>query len=50
MVLNVTNDTIIERNLGTSDIENWVGQTITLYVAKVKVKSELVEAVRVKAK
>lgn len=50
MVLNVTNAKIIEYNLGTPDVEEWVGKLITLYGAKVKVGGELVEAIRVKRK
>ena len=48
MVLNVTNAQIIEHNLKSPDIEEWIGKQITLYTAKVKVSGQLVDAIRVK--
>jgi len=50
MILNKTNCKIISRNLDSSYVEDWVGKSITLYVAKVRAFGEAVEALRVKAK
>jgi hypothetical protein len=49
MILNKTNCRIIENNLGTPYIEDWVGKTITIYAAKVRAFGETTEALRVKS-
>lgn len=49
MILNKTNCKIIARNLKTPYIEQWSGNTITLYVAQVKAFGDIVDALRVKA-
>lgn len=48
MILNKTNCKIISRNYDTPYIEDWIGKTITIYVAKVKAFGESVEALRIK--
>lgn len=48
IILNKTNCKIITKLLKTPYIEEWTGQKITLYVAKVKAFGEIVEAIRVK--
>lgn len=50
MILNVTNCKTISDMFGTPYIEDWAGQKITLYVAKVKLKKDTVEALRVRSK
>lgn len=50
LILNKTNCKIISRNLDTPYIEQWSGNSVTLYVAKVKAFGEFVEAIRIKAK
>jgi len=50
LIVNKTNAKIISRNLGSAYIEEWVGKTVTLYVAKVRAFGETVDAIRVKAK
>lgn len=47
-ILNVTNCKTIAKIYGTSFIEDWVGKTITLYVAKVNAFGETVDALRIK--
>jgi hypothetical protein len=49
LILNKTNCKIISRNLDSSYIEDWIGKSITLYVAKVRAFGESVEAIRIKA-
>ena len=49
MIINKTNLKIVTKVLDTPYIEQWVGKTITLYVAKVKAFGEMIDAVRVKA-
>ncbi len=49
LIVNKTNAKIIARNLDTPYIEDWMGKSITLYVAKVKAFGESVEAIRVRA-
>lgn len=48
LILNRTNCKIISRNFDTSYIEEWIGKSITLYVAKVKAFGEFVDAIRIK--
>lgn len=48
LILNKTNCKIITKLLGTPYIEQWSGNKIILYVAKVKAFGELVDAIRVK--
>jgi hypothetical protein len=48
MILNKTNCKIIARILGTPYIEQWAGQSIIIYAAKVNAFGEEVEALRVK--
>jgi len=50
MVLNKTNMESITEALGTPYIEEWVGQKITLYVARVSAFGEMVDALRVRTK
>lgn len=47
LVCNVTNSRIIASQLG-DDIENWPGNTITLYPTKVDFGGEMVDAIRVR--
>ena len=49
LIVNKTNAKIISRNLDTPYIEEWVGKSITLYVAKVRAFGETVDAIRVKS-
>ncbi len=49
LILNKTNCKIISRNLDNPYIEDWIGKTITLYVAKVRAFGEVTEAIRIKA-
>jgi hypothetical protein len=48
MILNKTNCKIIARVLGTPYIEQWAGQSIIIYAAKISAFGEEVEALRVK--
>lgn len=48
MILNKTNCKIIAIVLDTPYIENWIGQSIIIYAAKVKAFGSMVEALRVK--
>lgn len=49
MILNPTNCKMITKNLGSPFIENWTGETITLYIAYIKAFGEdNVECLRVK--
>tara|TARA_R110000868_G_scaffold87158_1_gene243980 strand:+ start:1445 stop:1795 length:351 start_codon:yes stop_codon:yes gene_type:complete len=48
MIINKTNAKIITKVLDTPYIDNWIGQSITIYAAKVKAFGELVEALRIK--
>jgi hypothetical protein len=50
LILNKTNCKIISKNLDSSYIEDWIGKSVTLYVAKVKAFGEAVEAIRVRGK
>jgi hypothetical protein len=47
-ILNSTNQKTISKALGSPFIEDWVGKSITLYVAKVKAFGEVVDALRVR--
>lgn len=49
LILNKTNCKIISRNLDSSYIEDWIGKSVILYVAKVRAFGESVEAIRIKA-
>lgn len=49
MILNKTNCKIIARNIGSPYIEEWGGNKITIYTAKVKAFGEITEALRVKS-
>jgi len=49
-ILNATNQKLITSALGTPFIENWAGQKITLYVARVKAFGDTVDALRVRPK
>jgi len=48
MILNVTNCRIIEDIYGTPYIQDWIGKQVTLYVAKIKVHGDDMEALRIK--
>lgn len=50
LILNKTNCKIISKNVESGYIEDWIGKSITLYVAKVRAFGESVEAIRIKAK
>lgn len=49
LLLNSTNCKIISKTLKTPFVEEWVGKSIVLYVAKVRAFGDLVDAVRVRA-
>ena len=48
LVLNVTNGNIISEVLGTDELDDWVGQEIVLYPARVEFQGRIVDAIRVK--
>ncbi len=48
MVLNATNGKTVTKVLESPYIEDWVGQSIQLYIARVKAFGEVVEAIRVR--
>lgn len=48
MILNSINSKTIAKVVGSPYIEDWVGQNITLYVAKIKAFGESMEALRVR--
>lgn len=48
MIINKTNAKVIEKMYATPYIEDWKGKSITLYVAKVRVGGETVDAIRVR--
>lgn len=48
MIINKTNAKIITKVLDTPYIEHWIGNSITIYAAKVKAFGDIVEALRVK--
>ncbi len=48
MILNRTNCKTITSIYGTPFIQDWAGKTITIYVAKVKVKGEAIDALRIR--
>lgn len=50
MILNATNQKAITKALGTPYIEQWIGKSITIYVAKVKAGGDVVDALRVRDK
>lgn len=50
LILNKTNCKILSRNFESNYIEDWIGKTATLYVAKVRAFGEMVEAIRIRAK
>jgi len=47
LVVNKTNASILAENLGSTDTDDWVGQTVTLCVKKVEFQGKLVPAIRV---
>lgn len=47
-IINATNAKMITKIYDTPFIENWVGKRITLYVAKVKVAGDTVDALRIR--
>jgi hypothetical protein len=49
MIINVRNAEKISELHNTNFVENWVGKSVTLYVSKVKVGRETVDALRIKA-
>lgn len=48
MILNTTNSRTIAQVLGSPYIEDWTGQSIILYVAKIKAFGESMDALRVR--
>jgi len=48
MILNATNQKTIVRAVGSVMVENWIGKTIILYVAKIKVGKDQVHALRIR--
>ena len=48
MILNKVNQKVITKVLGSPYIEDWIGKTITLYVAMVDAFGERVEALRIR--
>lgn len=48
MILNKTNMKIITKLFGTPYVEDWVGQKVTIYAAKVRAFGETIEALRIK--
>ena len=49
LLLNVTNGNTIAELLGTDEMDNWEGQRIRMFVAKVDFQGKRVPAIRVKA-
>jgi len=47
MILNKTNCRAIEKRTGSAFVEDWKGQEITIYVAKVKAFGEMHDALRI---
>lgn len=47
-IINATNSKMIAKIYNTPYIEDWIGKKITLYVAKVKVAGETVDALRIR--
>ena len=50
MIVNATNAKTIAKLFDTPYIEDWVGKSISLYIAKVKAFGDVVEALRVRSK
>jgi len=50
LVLNKTNANLVCKALGSDDTDDWVGRKITLYVAEVEFRGDIVPAIRVKSK
>ena len=50
LVLNKTNAKLVCKALGSDDTDDWIGRKITLYVADVEFRGDVVPAIRVKAK
>lgn len=50
LVLNKTNANMVCKALGSDDTDDWVGRKITLYVAEVEFRGDVVPAIRVKSK
>jgi hypothetical protein len=48
LILNATNCKTITKIYGTPHIEDWIGKQITLYVAKVKIAGDTVDALRIR--
>jgi hypothetical protein len=49
VVLNLTNSKAIASIAGTPETDDWAGIQVQLYVAEVSFKSEMVEAIRIRA-
>lgn len=49
-IINATNAKMITKLLDSPYIEQWAGKTITLYVAKVRIAGDWIEALRVRPK
>lgn len=47
LVLNKINSTIITKNLGSSETDNWIGKKITLEKKRTEFQGTMVDAVRV---
>jgi hypothetical protein len=48
MILNATNQKMIAKIYNSPYIEDWIGKNITLYVAKVKIAGDTVDALRIR--
>lgn len=48
MILNATNQKALTKAIGSPFIEDWVGKTVTIYVAKVKAFGETLDALRIR--
>ena len=49
MILNATNCKTLVKLSKSEFIENWIGLTVTLYVAKVKAFGEVMDALRIRS-
>ena len=47
-VCNKTNANIIARVLGSDEMEDWIGKSVSLYRAEVEFQGDMVEAIRVR--
>ena len=50
MILNTTNSRTIEKIYDTPYIEDWAGKVITIYIAKIKIKGEMMDCLRIRNK